>query len=88
MMGNYRVRFQGEGAPATVLPLPGESRCQIGDGAMAAVLDCDAAGSPTGAWTVAIGVAADAIVRDAGKDDRSGGSPLCDERAEHKEPYE
>ncbi len=25
MMGNYRVRFQGEGAPATVLPLPGDA---------------------------------------------------------------
>ena len=25
MMGNYRVRFQGEGAPATVPPLPGDA---------------------------------------------------------------
>src|ERR671938_1021686 len=25
MMGNYRVRFQGEGAPARVLPLPGDA---------------------------------------------------------------
>lgn len=25
MMGNYRIRFQGEGAPATVLPLPGDA---------------------------------------------------------------
>src|ERR671916_356067 len=25
MMGNYRVRFQGEGATATLLPLPGDA---------------------------------------------------------------